>query len=202
MFAPIVFEMMRHMGMAFDTERVAFSDANGATGLLFDGKITFFTRGGARMDGDEPDTEMLQALAAARAVAGNFAIGTSSGWFRPVDDPEFATALRALEQSGRVPLDDDGRIEDAFNPFTTLGNKAPNLPHFGKPFASHGPCGICTFNIEWQEYTLDGFVMLGGFILEGVETYETGHVQDMTGKMLSITITESDYMRLSNGPLQ
>lgn len=80
-------------------------------------------------------------------------------------------------------------------------NFAPNLPHFGKAFVYHGRAGILTFRIDVQDLTHDGHVMLGGIVLNGTETFETGHIEDCTGEFLSVFVTESEYMRLSNGPL-
>lgn len=87
-------------------------------------------------------------------------------------------------------------------PYLTLNN-APDLPHFGKHFELHGPSGILTFRIDVQDYTHDGLVMLGGVVLHGTESYsETGHSRDCAGMPVSAFVTESQYMRLSNGPLE
>ena len=80
-------------------------------------------------------------------------------------------------------------------------NCAPDLPHFGKAFVYHGRAGILTFRIDTQAYTHDGLVRLGGIILHGTETFETGYVEDCTGEFLSVYVTESEYMRLSNARL-
>lgn len=80
-------------------------------------------------------------------------------------------------------------------------NLAPDLPHFGKHFVYHGPAGVLTFRIDIQNYTHDGLVMVGGSIVHGTETYPTGVVQDLKGEYLSVFVTESEYMRLSNAPL-
>ena len=85
-------------------------------------------------------------------------------------------------------------------PFLLL-NQAPDLPHFGKHFECHAPSGILTFRIDLQDYTHDGLVIIGGTIIHGVETYETGHVKDCVGEQMTIFVTESQYMRLSNAPL-
>lgn len=86
-------------------------------------------------------------------------------------------------------------------PFFTMNN-APDLPHFGKRFELHGPSGVLVFRIDMQAYTHDGLVMLGGVVLHGTETYpETGHSCDCRGQPMSAFVTESQYMRLSNGPL-
>ncbi|BBD02264.1 MULTISPECIES: hypothetical protein [Sphingobium] len=82
-----------------------------------------------------------------------------------------------------------------------LMNRAPDLPHFGKRFTFHGPSGVLVFRIDIQDYTHDGLVIVGGPVITGSETYETGHVEDCTGKPLTAFVTESQYMRLSNGPL-
>jgi hypothetical protein len=81
-------------------------------------------------------------------------------------------------------------------------NHAPDLPHFAKLFVHHGPSGVLTFRIDTQEYTHDGMVMLTGICVEGCETYaETGGTKDCRGQLLSIFVTESEYMRLTNAPL-
>jgi hypothetical protein len=80
-------------------------------------------------------------------------------------------------------------------------NFAPDLPHFGKAFVYHGRAGILTFRIDMQDYTHDGLVRLGGIILHGTETFETEHVEDCTGEFLTVFVTESEYMRLSNARL-
>jgi hypothetical protein len=80
-------------------------------------------------------------------------------------------------------------------------NLAPDLPHFGKAFVYHGRAGILTFRIDLQDLTHDGLVMLGGIILHGTETFETGYVEDCAGEFLTVFVTESEYMRLSNAPL-
>lgn len=77
-------------------------------------------------------------------------------------------------------------------------NHAPDLPHFGKLFVYHGPSGILTFRIDVQEYTHDGHVMLSGICVDGSEAYETGYTKDCRGEFLSVFVTESDYMRLTN----
>jgi hypothetical protein len=53
-----------------------------------------------------------------------------------------------------------------------------------------------------QNYTHDGLVMIGGVVLHGTETYETGHSQDCTGQPMTAFVTESQYMRLSNALLE
>lgn len=80
-------------------------------------------------------------------------------------------------------------------------NFAPDLPHFGKHFVYHGPSGVLTFRIDIQDYTHDGHVIVGGTILHGTETYPSGMVRDQSGEFLSVFVTESEYMRLSNAPL-
>ena len=80
-------------------------------------------------------------------------------------------------------------------------NFAPDLPHFGKQFVYHGPSGVLTFRIDIQDYTHDGMVIVGGTVLHGIETYPTGVIRDQTGEFLSVFVTESEYMRLSNAPL-
>lgn len=80
-------------------------------------------------------------------------------------------------------------------------NDAPDLPHFGKRFEHHGPSGILTFRIDTQRYAHDGLVMLSGMCIHGTETYETGHSKNIRGEMVSVWVTESQYMRLSNSPL-
>jgi hypothetical protein len=80
-------------------------------------------------------------------------------------------------------------------------NLAPDLPHFGKHFVYHGPSGVLTFRIDVQDHTYDGHVLIGGTIVHGTEDYPTGHVADSAGRQLSIIVTESEYMRLSNDPL-
>ena len=80
-------------------------------------------------------------------------------------------------------------------------NNAPDLPHFGKQFVYHGPSGVLTFRIDVQDYTHDGLVIAGGTILHGMETYPTGVTEGRTGEFLSVFVTESEYMRLSNAPL-
>jgi hypothetical protein len=80
-------------------------------------------------------------------------------------------------------------------------NNAPDLPHFGKAYVYHGPSGILTFRIDMQRHSHDGFVMLSGTVLHGSETYETGLTQDQTGELISVWVTESQYMRLNNGAL-
>ena len=78
-------------------------------------------------------------------------------------------------------------------------NFAPDLPHFGKPFDHHTPSGMWTFRIDVQDWTHDGLVLIGGIILRGSETFETGIVRDCAGQQVSMIVTESQYMRLSNG---
>lgn len=80
-------------------------------------------------------------------------------------------------------------------------NFAPDLPHFGRHFAYHGPAGVLTFRIDVQNYTHDGLVIVGGIVVGGTETYPTGATRDLTGEYLSVFVTESEYMRLSNAPL-
>jgi hypothetical protein len=80
-------------------------------------------------------------------------------------------------------------------------NRAPDLPHFGKHFDYHGPSGVLTFRIDIQEYSEDGLVHLGGIVIRGEERFETGHIEDRAGKLITVTVTESQYMRLSNGAL-
>ena len=80
-------------------------------------------------------------------------------------------------------------------------NNAPTLPHIGKLFVHHGPSGVITFRIDRQDWTHDGHVILTGECVEGTETYETGVTADCRGKPVSIFVTESQYMRLSNAPL-
>jgi len=80
-------------------------------------------------------------------------------------------------------------------------NLAPDLPHFGKHFIYHGRSGVLTFRIDVQDHTHDGHVLIGGTILHGTESYPTGHVADSAGRQLSVIVTESEYMRLSNDPL-
>ncbi|CAN5472544.1 hypothetical protein BH10PSE14_BH10PSE14_27610 [soil metagenome] len=81
-------------------------------------------------------------------------------------------------------------------------NRAPDLPHFGKLFGYHGPSGILTFRIDTQEHTHDGLVMLTGICVDGAETYpETGRTKDCRGQLLSVFVTESEYMRLTNARL-
>lgn len=80
-------------------------------------------------------------------------------------------------------------------------NFAPDLPHFGKRFAAHGATGVLIFRIDVQDKTHDGHVIIGGTIIEGKETFPTGHVKDCRGEQLSLFVTESQYMRLSNAPL-
>jgi hypothetical protein len=86
-------------------------------------------------------------------------------------------------------------------PFFVMNN-APDLPHFGKRFELHGPSGVLVFRIDMQNYTHDGLVMIGGVVLHGTETYETGHSQDCTGQPMTAFVTESQYMRLSNALLE
>jgi hypothetical protein len=81
-------------------------------------------------------------------------------------------------------------------------NDAPELPHFGKTYVYHGPGGVLTFRIDTQSFTHDGLVMMGGIVLHGAEVAETGHVTDVTGQYISVFITESQYMRLTNAPLK
>lgn len=80
-------------------------------------------------------------------------------------------------------------------------NDAPELPHFGKHFEYHGPSGVLTFRIDTQCYTHDGLVMLSGMGIHGTEVFETGYRKDCRGELLSVWVTESQYMRLSNSPL-
>lgn len=80
-------------------------------------------------------------------------------------------------------------------------NEAPDLPHFGKPFVYHGPSGVLTIRIDCQRYTHDGLVMLHGICLEGSEIYETGYTKDCRGELIGAFVTESQYMRLTNAPL-
>ena len=80
-------------------------------------------------------------------------------------------------------------------------NNAPDLPHFGKHFVYHGPSGVLTFRIDTQSYTHDGLAMIGGMVIHGTETYPTGVVEDRAGEYISVFVTESEYMRLSNAPL-
>lgn len=81
-------------------------------------------------------------------------------------------------------------------------NRAPDLPHFGKLFVHHGPSGVLTFRIDTQGYTHDGMVMLTGSCVEGYEAYaETGRTKDCRGQLLSVFVTESEYMRLTNARL-
>ena len=80
-------------------------------------------------------------------------------------------------------------------------NAASDLPHLGKLFVYHGPSGIITFRIETQAFTHDGHVMLSGIGVEGTEVYETGHTKDYRGERISVFVTESQYMRLSNAAL-
>jgi len=81
-------------------------------------------------------------------------------------------------------------------------NDAPELPHFGKHFEYHGPSGVLTFRIDTQCYTHDGLVMLSGMCIHGEEVFETGYRKSGRGELLSVWVTESQYMRLSNGPLE
>ena len=81
------------------------------------------------------------------------------------------------------------------------GNFAPDLPHFGRHFTCHGSSGVLTFRIDIQDRTHDGLVIVGGTITHGAETYPTGIAADRTGEQLCIIVTESQYMRLSNAPL-
>ena len=87
------------------------------------------------------------------------------------------------------------------DPHHLIKNFAPDLPHFGKTFVYHGRAGILTFRIDLQDYTHDGLVMLGGIILDGTERFETGYVEDCTGEFLTVFVTESEYMRLTNARL-
>lgn len=80
-------------------------------------------------------------------------------------------------------------------------NFAPDLPHFGKHFDHHAPSGVRTFRIDVQDLTHDGLVLIGGTIIRGSENFQTGIVRDCTGQQISMIVTESEYMRLSNGPL-
>ncbi|BBB10620.1 hypothetical protein [Sphingopyxis sp. EG6] len=80
-------------------------------------------------------------------------------------------------------------------------NFAPELPHFGKHFVYHGVSGVLTFRIDVQHHTHDGHVIVGGTILHGTETYPAGVKKDLRGEQLSVFVTESEYMRLSNAPL-
>jgi hypothetical protein len=77
----------------------------------------------------------------------------------------------------------------------------PDLPHLGKLFVHHGPSGIITFRIETQAFTHDGHVMLSGICVQGTEIYETGHTKDCRGEPISVFVTESQYMRLTNAAL-
>jgi hypothetical protein len=96
----------------------------------------------------------------------------------------------------KIPGMSDAEPEPFF-----LMNRAPDLPHFGKHFAYHGPAGVLTFRIDIQDYSHDGVVMIGGPVIHGTESYETGDVQDCTGKPLTAFVTQSEYRRLSNAPL-
>ena len=80
-------------------------------------------------------------------------------------------------------------------------NFAPELPHFGKHFVYHGQSGVLTFRIDVQDSTHDGHVIVGGTILHGIETYPTGVEKDLRGGQFSAFVTEREYMRLSNSPL-
>lgn len=61
---------------------------------------------------------------------------------------------------------------------------------------------VLVFRIDMQAYTHNGLVMLGGVVLHGTETYsETGHSFHCTGQPMTAFVTESQYMRLSNHPL-
>lgn len=80
-------------------------------------------------------------------------------------------------------------------------NDAPDLPHFGKHFVLHGPSGVLTFRIDMQSYTHDGLVLLHGMGIRGSETFETGYVKECRGELISAFVTESQYMRLTNAPL-
>lgn len=94
-------------------------------------------------------------------------------------------------------MDHDADNED----FVYRRNAAPHLPHYGKAFVYHGPSGVLTLRIDMQtQIDGDHIVQIGGIVLEGMETYPTGHVQDLAGKFVGVWVTETDYMRLSNGP--
>ena len=80
-------------------------------------------------------------------------------------------------------------------------NFAPDLPHFGKHFDHHAPSGLRTFRIDVQDWTHDGLILVGGTIIRGSQAFETGVINDCTGQQISMIVTESEYMRLSNGPL-
>ncbi|MHA6719691.1 hypothetical protein ACX40Y_09585 [Sphingomonas sp. RS6] len=80
-------------------------------------------------------------------------------------------------------------------------SNAPDLPHLNRHFAHHGPSGVLTVRIDRQAFTHDGLVMLSGVCVEGSETYETGYIKDCRGEQISVFVTESQYMRLSNAPL-
>lgn len=80
-------------------------------------------------------------------------------------------------------------------------NFAPELPHFGKHFVYHGRSGALTFRIDVQDSTHDGHVIVGGTVLHGIETYPTGMKKDLRGEQFSAVVTESEYMRLSNAPM-
>jgi hypothetical protein len=81
-------------------------------------------------------------------------------------------------------------------------NRAPDLPHFGKSFVHHGPSGVLTFRIDTQDHADGGIILLTGICLEGTETYpETGWKKDCRGELLTLFVTESQYMRLTDAPL-
>ena len=80
-------------------------------------------------------------------------------------------------------------------------NFAPELPHFGKHFVYHGRSDVLTFRIDVQHYTHDGHVIVGGTILHETETYPNGVKKDLRGEQLSVFVTESEYMCLSNAPM-
>ncbi|MBR2172188.1 hypothetical protein [Sphingopyxis sp.] len=52
-----------------------------------------------------------------------------------------------------------------------------------------------------QSYTHDGLVLLHGMGIRGSETFETGYVKECRGELISAFVTESQYMRLTNAPL-
>lgn len=80
----------------------------------------------------------------------------------------------------------------------TGSDLAPGLPHFGKRFEYHGPSGVLIFRIEMQRFAEGGLVIIGGTCIEGTESYETGKVKDMAGELITVWVSESDYMRLTN----
>ncbi|WP_342251441.1 hypothetical protein [Sphingomonas sp. OTU376] len=81
------------------------------------------------------------------------------------------------------------------------GNHAPELPHFGKLFEYHGASGALMFRIDMQRPAAGDLVMLGGICEAGEERYPTGYVQDLRGERISVWVTESQYMRLTNRAL-